>query len=141
MFERLAEMEARYEELSRLLADPEVLADHRRVQEIGRERATLEATVRAYRLYRETDAALDDARVLARDSDEEVRALGREEEERLTLAVARLEEELKLALLPRDPADDRDVIVEIRAGTGGEEAALFAADLFEHALRIAGGSG
>ncbi|MSQ29331.1 MAG: peptide chain release factor 1 [Dehalococcoidia bacterium] len=137
MFERLAEMVARYEELERLLADPEVLADHRRVQEIGRERATLEATVRTYRLYRETEAALDDARVLARDSDEEVRVLGREEEVRLTSEVARLEEELKLSLLPKDPADDRDVIVEIRAGTGGEEAALFAADLFKMYQRYA----
>ncbi len=137
MFERLAEIEARYEEVTRLLSDPEVVADHRQLQELGRERAQLESVVLLYRRYRESELALEDARALARDADEELRALGREEEERLTAEVAALDEEMKLALLPRDPADDRDVIVEIRGGTGGEEAALFAADLFRMYQRYA----
>ncbi len=137
MFERLAEIEARYEEVTRLLSDPEVVADHRQLQELGRERAQLEGVVLLYRRYRESELALEDARALARDADEELRALGREEEERLTAEVAALDEEMKLALLPRDPADDRDVIVEIRGGTGGEEAALFAANLFRMYQRYA----
>ena len=137
MFERLAEIEARYDEVTRLLEDPEVVADHRRLQELGRERAHLESVVMLYRRYREVEAALEDARTLARDPDDELRALGREEEERLDADLAALDQEMKLALLPRDPADDRDVIVEIRGGTGGEEAALFAADLYRMYQRYA----
>jgi peptide chain release factor 1 len=137
MLERLAEIEARYEEVTRLLADPEVVADHRQLEELGRERAHLETVVALYRSYREAQEALDDAKALARDPDEELRALGREEEERLDEEIARLDEQLKVALLPRDPADDRDVIVEIRGGTGGEEAALFAADLYRMYQRYA----
>ena len=132
MLERLAEVEARFDELTRLLADPEVIADHRRVEEIARERARLEGVVQLYRGYRETEQALADARATAEDpaGDEELRSLGREEEERLAPQLEHLTGELTLSLLPRDPADERDVIVEIRAGTGGEEAALFAADLY-----------
>ncbi len=132
MLERLAEVEARFDELTRLLADPEVIADHRRVEEIARERARLEGVVQLYRGYRETEQALADARATAEDpaGDEELRSLGREEEERLAPRLEHLTGELTLSLLPRDPADERDVIVEIRAGTGGEEAALFASDLY-----------
>lgn len=137
MLERLAEIEARYEEVTRLLSDPEVVSDHRQLEELGRERAHLEDIVTLYRSYRDASSALDDARALAHDSDEDLRALGREEEERLEAEVERLEDELKVALLPRDPADDRDVIVEIRGGTGGEEAALFAADLYRMYQRYA----
>ena len=138
MLERLSEREARYEELTTLLADPEVVADHRRVQEIARERAQLEQLVELMREYRDSQQALVDARELAHDAtDEGERELGREEEERLTPEVERLEQELKLALLPRDPADEKNVIVEIRAGTGGDEAALFAADLFRMYQRYA----
>ncbi|MGE0135514.1 MAG: peptide chain release factor 1 [Dehalococcoidia bacterium] len=137
MFERLAEIEARYEEVTRLLADPDVVSDHRRLQELGRERSQLETVVALYRRYRDAEAALDDARALARDADEEMRTLGREEEERLVAELAQLDQDLKLALLPRDPADEKDVIVEIRGGTGGEEAALFAADLYRMYQRYA----
>jgi peptide chain release factor 1 len=137
MFERLAEIEARFEEVTRLLSDPEVVADHRQLQELGRERAQLEDVVALYRRYRDAEAALADARTLARDAEEEMRALGREEEERLTAEIAQLDQDLKVALLPRDPADDKDVIVEIRGGTGGEEAALFAADLYRMYQRYA----
>ncbi|MSQ35772.1 MAG: peptide chain release factor 1 [Dehalococcoidia bacterium] len=137
MFERLAEIEARFMELERLLGLPEVVADPRQLQVLGRERASLEALVRLYRRYRESEQALTEARALARDADDELRALGHEEEARLAPAVETMEQELRLALLPRDPADDRDVIVEIRAGTGGDEAALFAADLFKMYQRYA----
>jgi peptide chain release factor 1 len=139
MLERLAEVEARFEELSRLLEDPEVVADHRRVHVIAQERAQLEGVVQLYRHYRETEAALTDARATAEDGsgDDELRALGREEEERLAPELERLTDELTLALLPRDPADAKDVIVEIRSGTGGEEAGLFATDLYAMYQRYA----
>ncbi len=132
MLERLAEVEARFDELTRLLADPEVFADHRRVEGIARERARLESVVQLYREYRERERALADARAAAEDpeGEAELRALGREEEERLAPELEQLSGALTLALLPRDPADEKDVIVEIRAGTGGEEAALFAGDLY-----------
>jgi len=137
MFERLKEIEARFEELSRLLADPEVTSDHRRVSELARERSQLDSIVALYRHYRETEAALHDARTLQREGDDEERELGREEVARLDPELERLEQELKLALLPRDPAADKDVIVEVRAGTGGEEAAIFAHDLFRMYQRYA----
>ena len=137
MHERLAEIEGRFEELTRLLEDPEVTADHRRTAELARERSRLEKVVELSRRYRETEEALANARELLRSGDHEERELGREEEERLAPEVLRLEEELKVALLPRDPADEKNAIVEVRAGTGGEEAALFAADLFRMYQRYA----
>ncbi|MDA0366494.1 MAG: peptide chain release factor 1 [Chloroflexi bacterium] len=137
MLERLAEIEARYEELTALLSRPEVVADHRRVEEIARERATLEQVVTLFREFRDAQRALDDARALQRDSDTEMRELGQEEVERLEPEVERVEQALRLALIPKDPADERDVIVEIRSGTGGDEAGLFAADLFRMYQRYA----
>ena len=137
MLERLAEIEARYEELNALLTNPEVVADHRRVEEIARERASLEQVVSLFRAYRGAQQALDDARALTRDGDGEMRDLGHEEVTRLEPEVERIEQELRLALVPKDPADERDVIVEIRSGTGGDEAGLFAADLFRMYQRYA----
>jgi len=137
MLERLAEIEARFDELTRLMADPEVVSDHRRLQEVARERAHLEAVVELFRAYRDTEGALNDARLLLREGDEEERELASEESGRLEPEVERLDRELKLALLPRDPADEKDVIVEVRSGTGGEEAALFAADLYRMYVRYA----
>ena len=137
MFERLAEIEARFEDLTRLLADPEVLADHRRVEEIARERSQSEQVVGLYRAYIEAQQGLVGARALLDDADAEMREMGREEAERLEAEMARLEHELQLALLPTDKADERDVIIEIRGGTGGDEAGLFAADLFGMYVRYA----
>ncbi len=130
MFERLAEIAARYDELTRLMSDPEVQTDHRRVQALAQERTTLEAVVEIYRRYQQTAGDLEGARALLTESDEEMRELGREEAERLAALLASLEDELKMSLLPKDPADEKDVIIEIRAGTGGDEAGLFASDLF-----------
>ena len=137
MFERLREILARYEEITRLLSDPNVASDLKQLQDLGRERSSLEDIVVAFRRYLEIESALEDARAMARESDEEMRELGRDEEARLDADRAVLEEQLKLALLPTDPADERDVIVEIRAGTGGEEAALFARDLLDIYQRYA----
>ena len=137
MLERLAEIEARFEEVNRLLSDPDVISDHRRLADLGRERSQLESTVNLIRQFRDATDALEDARALVRDGDADEKELGHEEEDRLGPEVERIEEELKVALLPRDPADEKDVIVEIRAGTGGEEAALFASDLFRIYARYA----
>ena len=137
MHERIAEIEARFEELTELLSDPEVVSDHRRITELARERSRLEPIVDLGRRFRETGEALVDAHDLLRSGDEDERELAREEEERLTPLLADLEEDLKLALLPRDPADEKNAIIEIRAGAGGEEAALFAADLFRMYQRYA----
>ncbi len=130
MFERLAEINARFEELTRLLADPDVLSDHRRVEEIARERSQIETVVTLYREYRDAQQNLHEARALFDDDDTDMRDFGREEAGRLDDELLRLEHDLQLALLPSDPADERDVIIEIRAGTGGDEAGLFASDLF-----------
>ena len=137
MLERIAELEARFEELTRLLSDPEVTSDHRRTAELARERSQLERVVDLGRRFRDTGEALTDAHDLLRSGDEDERELAREEEERLTPLFARLEEDVKVALLPRDPADEKDAIMEIRGGAGGNEAALFAADLFRMYSRYA----
>ena len=137
MLERIAEIEARFEELTALLGDPDVASDHRRMAELARALARLEPVADLGRRFRDTAEALGDARDLLRSGDDEERELGREEEERLTPLLAGLEEELKVALLPRDPADEKDAIVEIRGGAGGDEAALFAADLFRMYQRYA----
>ncbi len=137
MLERLAEIEARFEELTERLSDPDVIADHRRVETIARERSQLMPVVELYRQYGETLAALGDARELAQDADEEMRVLGQEEELTLAPELERLEQALRVALLPKDPADSRNVIVEVRSGAGGDEAGLFASDLYRMYQRYA----
>jgi len=131
MLERLADLDARYMELEHQLTDPEVIADHRRVQELAQERSDLATVVNLYREYRDAAKQLEEARTLMRDGDdEEMRQMAHDEVEELSELVARLDQEMKVALLPKDPADARNVIVEIRAGAGGDEAGIFAADLY-----------
>lgn len=137
MIDRLAELEARYEEIAGLLSTPEVASDPGRLAELGRELSRLEPIVGDVRGLRAAQAELADARAMADDPDEEMRAMAREEIDRLERQVSDLEADLRLRLVPRDPNDDRNVIVEIRAGTGGEEAALFAGDLFRMYARYA----
>ncbi|MBF6599344.1 MAG: peptide chain release factor 1 [Dehalococcoidia bacterium] len=137
MFERLEATEQRYDDLTGELARPEVSGDYDKLQRIAKERASIEQVVVLYREWRANGRALDDARALASGRDTELAALAREEIEALTSARASLEGRLRRALIPRDPRDDRDVIVEIRAGTGGDEAALFAADLYRMYARYA----
>ena len=131
MLERLADLDARYMELEHQLTDPEVIADHRRVQDLAQERSDLATVVTLYREYRDAAKQLDEARTLMRDGDDdEMRQMAHDEVEELSTLVARLDQEMKVALLPKDPADARDVIVEIRAGAGGDEAGIFASDLY-----------
>ncbi len=135
---RLEALEARYEALTAAMADPELLADRARYQQSAREWSDIELTVSRFRAYREASRQAADAEALAREeTDPELRDLARSEAAGLRELLDDLEEELRVLLLPRDPRDDRDVIVEIRAGTGGDEAALFAGDLFRMYSRYA----
>ncbi|HHH83107.1 MAG TPA: peptide chain release factor 1 [Chloroflexi bacterium] len=135
MEEKLAGIEARFEEIERELA--EVGEDYQRAADLGRERAELEPIVAAYRAYRAIREDLVQARSLLETEEGEMRELAQEEVERLDGEAERLESELKRMLLPSDPRDSRNVIMEIRAGTGGDEASLFAADLFRMYSRFA----
>ena len=144
MIDRLREAEARYEEISRLMSTPEVASDPSRLEQLGREMSRLDPVVAAYRAWSSVRAQLDATRQMVGDDDEEVRAMARDELSTLEARAAEIETGLRALLVPRDPNDDRDVIVEVRAGAGGEEAALFAADLFRmyarYAERVAGRS-
>ena len=137
MIDRLAELEARHAEIGRQLSTPEVAANPMQLAELGRELARLEPLVAGLREWRAVREELDGARAMADDPDEELRAMARDEIERLTAREAVLEAELRLQLVPRDPNDDRNVILELRAGAGGDEASLFAADLFRMYARYA----
>jgi peptide chain release factor 1 len=137
MIERLREIEARHDEVTRLLSTPEVGSDPSLLEQYGRELARLEPVVVAFRAWTDLRAQLSSAREMAHDPDEEVRAMAREEVAALEDREQQLDAELKSLLVPRDPNDERNVILEVRAGAGGEEAALFAADLFRMYARYA----
>ena len=137
MIDRLAELEARHEEIGRQLSTPEVASNPMQLAELGRELARLEPIVTGLREWRAVREELDGARVMADDPDEEMRTMAREEIERLGAREKALEAALRLQLVPRDPSDDRNVILEVRAGAGGDEASLFAADLYRMYARYA----
>ena len=137
MLDRLAELEARYEEISRQLSTPEAASDPKLLAELGRELSRLEPIVAGLRMWRSVRTQLDQARAMGDDPDEDMRAMAREEVDRLAAQSAELEADLRARLVPRDPNDNRDVIVEVRAGAGGEEASLFAADLYRMYARYA----
>jgi peptide chain release factor 1 len=138
MRERLEEIEERYEQLTRELAAPEVAADPARLRDLGRRHAELHEVVTAYRAYRDALRQAEEARGLAREErDPEMAAFLRAEESEAERRAAELERRLEALLVPRDPNDDRDVVLEIRAGAGGQEAALFASDLLEMYRRYA----
>jgi peptide chain release factor 1 len=138
---KLAEVATQYDALQAELARPEVGSDPAEIRRLGKELARLEPTVDAYRRLEATRAELAGARELrdaAGGEDDELRSMARDEVARLEADETRLLDELHVLLLPRDPNDDRDVILEVRAGAGGEEAALFAAELLRMYLRYAG---
>ena len=138
MFERLEEIERTYEDVERQLADPDVIADQGRLIELSRRHAELAEVVRAYRAWRQAGEDLTTARQLYREErSADGRALLEEEIADAQARQAALTEQLRRALVPRDPNDDKDVIVEVRAGTGGDEAALFAGDLHRMYVRWA----
>ena len=135
MLEKIAGIVVRYEELNKMLM--EVGDDYQRAAELGKERADIEPIVEKANEYRQAMSRLEEARALQEGDDEELRQLAEAEVAEVEPMMARLESELKSMLLPKDPRDERNVIVEIRAGAGGDEAAIFAADLFRMYSRYA----
>ena len=134
---QVARIAARFDELTNQMANPAVAADFSRLNELDRERNELEDLAQTYRRYQEAARQLEDNQLLLADGDDEIRALAELENEQLTAELGELESAMRVLLLPKDPKDDKHVIVEVRAGTGGEEAALFAADLFRMYQRYA----
>ncbi len=131
LFEKLDQIESRYAELTGQLSSPEVLADSARYQKLARRHAELSQVVEKYREWKQIEKDLLGTRqMLIEAEDAEMKQLAHDEERQLAERKQAVERELKLLLLPRDPNDEKNVIVEIRAGTGGDEAALFAAELF-----------
>jgi peptide chain release factor 1 len=138
MLKKLDKVEARYEELTRLMADPEVAQDYARVAEYAKEQSDLDELVNLYREYKDTAEELNETKTLLTDDvDPELRDLAEEEITHLQDHMDDLEAQLRRSLIPKDPRDDKDVLVEIRAGAGGDEAGLFAADLFRMYTRYA----
>jgi peptide chain release factor 1 len=137
MLERLQEIERRYEELERLVVDPAVIANRREFAALGRERAGLEETIARWRERKQLVRDIEEHRELIQDADPEIRALAKSELPALEARVAEIDEELKRLLVPKDPNDERNTVLEIRAGTGGDEAGLFAADLYRMYTRYA----
>jgi len=137
MLHKIEELESRFDELESLLADPSVLGNQVEFRRLSKEHYELSALVSTYRDYKKIVAQMDDNRELLNEADPEMREMAEAELEELEGSRERLEEEIKLLLLPKDPNDDRSVVLEIRAGTGGDEAALFAGDLFRMYSRYA----
>ena len=137
MFEKLENIESRYLELEKTLSDPEIIANPREYQQFAKEHADLTPCIQTFRKHRELSVRLEENRELLNDSDPEIRQLAREDSSLLETDLKHLEEELRQFLTPKDPNDDKNVILEIRAGTGGDEAALFASDLFRMYARYA----
>src|SRR5581483_9593275 len=135
--DRLEAIEQRFDDLTAEMARPEVSGDYEKLQALAKERASIEQVVSLYREWKANRRAIEDARAMLGDRDAEIASLARDELEAATARHGELEPKLKRALVPKDPRDDRDVIVEIRAGTGGDEAALFAADLYRMYTRYA----
>ncbi|MCS3902080.1 peptide chain release factor 1 [Methylohalomonas lacus] len=134
---KLEHLSERLQEIEGLLAEPDVLADQNRFRELSREYAGIKPIVGCYQRYHDTLAAIESAREMAADPDREIRSMAADELETAETRAEELENELKILLLPRDPADDGNVFLEIRAGTGGDEAALFAGDLARMYLQYA----
>jgi len=141
MFTKLTGVESRYAELEKLLSDPEIVRDREAFQKFSREHAELSRVVDTFRVYKQILKELEDSMELLRDSDPEIKNLAKDEIESLNEKKEMLEQDLKTLLLPKDPNDDKNVLIEIRAGTGGEEAGLFAGDLFRMYSRYAENKG
>ena len=133
MLDKLEEINSRFEKLTEELGQPEVVQDQNRYRKLTQEHAGLQEIVEAYQLYLKIQQQLEDNRVLSEDKDEdpEIRKLADQEIQELNLQTQKMKKQIELLLLPKDPDDSRNIIIEIRAGTGGDEAALFARDLFQ----------
>jgi len=142
MFDRLAAVEDRYDKLNELLSDPDIVSDPKKLREYSKEQSDIQETVQTYREYKKVIEELQDAKLLLEDKlDAEMREMVKEEVASLEERAEQLEEQLKVLLIPKDPNDDKNVIMEIRGAAGGEEAALFAGDLFRMYSRYAESQG
>lgn len=131
LFDRLQMLADRYEELGELLSDPDVIADSKRFMELSKEIADLRETVEKYEKYKQVVQQIkDDEEMLSAGLDDEMAAMVKEELSDSKNEKQKLEQEIKILLLPKDPNDGKDLIMEIRGAAGGDEASLFAADLF-----------
>jgi peptide chain release factor 1 len=137
MFDRLEQLEARYEDLGSQLALPEITNDHEKYQKIAKQHRDLETVVNKFRDYKQVKTGIADAESMMDESDPDLRAMAAEELAQLEERLPKIEEELKVLLLPKDPNDEKNVVLEIRAGTGGDEASLFAAEVFKMYVRFA----
>ena len=137
MFDRLDQLEARYNDLSQQMSDPTLVQDQKKYQAIAKQHRDMEPTVDKFRQYRKVTDAIAEAKVMLADSDPDVKAMAEEELATLEPQLQPIEEALKVLLLPKDPNDEKNVILELRAGTGGDEAALFVAEVFRMYLRFA----
>ncbi|HWG18057.1 MAG TPA: peptide chain release factor 1 [Acidobacteriaceae bacterium] len=137
MFDRLGQLEERYEELGRQLGDPALLSDQKKFQATAKQHRDLEPVVEKYREYRKIVEGIAEAKAMLNDSDTGIREMAQAELHELEPRVGPVEEELKVLLLPKDPNDEKNVVLELRAGTGGDEAALFVAEVFRMYVRFA----
>jgi peptide chain release factor 1 len=142
VFDRLQAVEDRYERLNELLSDPEIVNDSKKLREFSKEQSDIQETVMAYREYKEVKEQLTDAKAMLEDKlDAEMREMVKEEISELEPRIEELEARIKLLLIPKDPNDDKNVIMEIRGAAGGDEAALFAGDLYRMYSRFAESQG
>jgi len=138
MFERLDQIESKYDELTQALATPEVISDSQRYQKTAKAHSELAPVVEKYREYKDLKRGIAESKaVIAEESDADMRAYAQEEVAKLEERIQRVEEDLKVLLIPKDPNDEKNVVLEIRAGTGGDEASLFAAEIFRMYTRYA----
>lgn len=137
MFDKLADIERRYIELSDKVNDPEVISNNEEWRKLMKEHSDITPIIEKYKEYKETKQAIDDAKEMLNESDEEMRQLAKEELSEATERFEKIKEEIKILLIPKDPNDEKNVIVEIRGGAGGDEANIFAGDLYRMYTRYA----
>ncbi len=137
MFERLELILTRYEQINEMMMDPEVVTDIKKVTELSKEQRGIEKTVNVYRKYKDIEAQVADLKEMAKDEDPEIVEMAKMELEELTPQLPELVDELKLLLVPKDPNDEKNVIMEIRGAAGGDEANIFAGDLYRMYMKYA----
>ena len=135
--QKLTQLEKRFDELTSQMADPAVIADGDKYRKVTKEQSEISDVVEKYRQWKDVEDSLSQARQMLQDKDPDLRAMAQEEVTSLEPELAKIEEEIKVLLLPKDPKDEKNVVLEIRAGTGGDEATLFAAEVFRMYSRYA----
>lgn len=135
--DKLAELESRYDELTTQMSDPALISDQAEYAKVAKKQRDLEEVVAKYREWKQCSENLQQARLMLAEGDEDMREMASEEIAELEPRLTEIEEDLRILLLPKDPNDEKDVVLEIRAGTGGDEASLFAAEVFRMYTRYA----